>query len=151
MHLNLLKDNQIQFPHSFICFARQHWQLPERKHHVQNQRNQALFPFSCPDVFKMSSTTFLPWLCQPKPSHKSTSFQFSFLGLFIKIDFFSFLFFFFFTRLHSLLAQMFPLAVPLGCLFKSVSTKLFPALPLHLLKLPLLHLVAGIHPKYAEV
>lgn len=36
----------------------------------------------------MFSTTFLPWLCPPKPSHKYTSFQFSFLGLFIKIALF---------------------------------------------------------------
>lgn len=102
-----------------------------------------LSSFFFPDVFKMFSTTVLQWLCPPKPSHKYTSFQFSFLGLFIKIDFF--------TRLHSLLAWTFPFGFPQGCLFKSVSTILFPALPLHLLKLLLVHLEVGRHPKYAEV
>lgn len=43
-----------------------------------------LLLFFFPDAFKLFSTTFLPCLFPPKPSHKYTSFQLSFLGLFIK-------------------------------------------------------------------
>lgn len=39
-----------------------------------------------PDGSKMFSAIFPPWLCQPMPSHKYTSFQLTFLGLFIKIE-----------------------------------------------------------------
>lgn len=95
------------------------------------------------DVSKMFSAIFPPWLCQPMPSHKYTSFQFTFLGLFIKIDPF--------VQDYTLSwLQRCQLAFLWG-VYLNVSTMRFAALPLRLLKLPLVHLVAGRHPKYAEV
>lgn len=95
------------------------------------------------DVSKMFSAIFPSWLCQPVPSHKYTSFQFTFLGLFIKIDPFVQ------DYTHSWL-QCCHLAFLWG-VYLNVSTIRFAALPLRLLKLPLVHLVAGRHPKYSEV
>lgn len=134
----MYSDTASKFLH--LC-CKAHAQLPERKHHVQNQRNQALF-------FFFSRCSQKNYLSAPIVSAKAKPqilihFNLVFWVYSLKKTFF--------TRLHSLLARAFPFGAPLGCLFKSVSTMLFPALPLHLLKLPLVHLVAGRHPKYAEV
>lgn len=58
IHFNQLKGIQRQHPDFFHLCLKIHAQLPERKHHVQNQRNQALFFFFFFFFFQMFSKCF---------------------------------------------------------------------------------------------
>lgn len=96
-----------------------------------------------PDGLKMFTATFQPKVCEPKSNHKYTLFQFSFLHLLIKEDFF-------FYKIAFTLGFKILIWHASGMFIQICFQSSF-SLPLYPLILPLVHLVAGRHPKYAEV